>query len=347
MNIIPDIIYNVGLLFIMMVPGVILKKCGLSSDGLGKGISNLVLYIAQPALIFLAYLREFSWELLINSAYVLGLSIIAHIIFSTVALSAYRRAPDAARRMLRFATIFSNAAFMGIPLISAIFDSTFPEATVYASIYNITFNFFLWSLGVYICTDDRDEDGDGVTDGDIATDYHEVRRKKKSTASPIKALYHPVTIAALLGLVLFIFPIHGVVDDFAGGIIRDSLEMLRALVAPLSMTVIGLRLADMRFDGVLRDKPMYLFLALRHLVLPVAVVLVIKLFSVCGLTIDNVVSTVVVIMAAAPAASSATMFAEKYDCDAVYVSRLVTISTILSIATMPLVIMLFNLLLPA
>ena len=346
MNIIPDIIYNVALLFIMMLPGVILKKCGLSADGVGKGISNLVLYIAQPALIFLAYLREFSWEVFINSLYVLGLSVAVHIIFSVVALSVYRREPDSARRMLRFATVFSNAAFMGIPLIMAIFENTFPEAVVYASIYNITFNFFLWSLGVYICTDDRDEDGDGVTDGDILTDYHEVRKKKKSTASPLKALYHPVTVAALLGLIFFIFPIHGTVGEFAGGIIVDALGMLRSLVAPLSMTVIGLRLADMNFHGVLRDRAMYIFLALRHLVLPLAVVLLIKLLSICGLQIDSVVTTVVVIMAAAPAASSATMFAEKYDCDAAYVSRLVTISTLLSVLTMPVVLKVMELLLP-
>ena len=56
--------------------------------------------------------------------------------------------------------------------------------------------------------------------------------------------------------------------------------------------------------------------------------------------IDNNVYLVTVIMASAPAASSATMFAEKYDCDAIYVSRLVTVSTIISIATIPLVLLL-------
>ena len=45
-------------------------------------------------------------------------------------------------------------------------------------------------------------------------------------------------------------------------------------------------------------------------------------------------------MASAPAASSATMFAERYDCDAPYVSKLVTVSTLLSILTMPLITML-------
>lgn len=338
MDVILSVVYNVGLLFLMMIPGFIMKKCGLATDGLGKGLSNLVLYIAQPALIFLAYLRPFDVDVLINSVLVLLLSLLAHAIFSIVALSLFKRSPDSARRMLRFATVFSNAAFMGIPLISAIYQNTAPEATVYASIYNITFNLFLWSLGVYICTDDRDEDGDGVTDGDVATDYREVRKKKKSLASPLKALVHPVTIAALLGLVFFLLPIEGYIPS----IITEGLGMLRGLVAPLSMTVIGLRLADMSFKGMLRDRGMYEFLALRHVVLPLAVILVMRALTLIGLPIGEVVRSVVVIMAAAPAASSATMFAEKFDCDATYVSRLVTVSTILSIATMPLMLMLAN-----
>jgi predicted permease len=115
--------------------------------------------------------------------------------------------------------------------------------------------------------------------------------------------------------------------------------MLKGLVAPLSMVVIGLRLADMKFDGMLKDKYMYLFLALRHVILPLAVVGVVKLAGLF-ITIDPVVGMVCVILAAAPAATSATMFAEMYDCDANYVSRLVTVSTLLSILTMPVILLL-------
>ena len=66
-----NIVINVGILFLMMIPGIILKKCRLCSDGFGKGISNLVLYIAQPVLIFLAYLKEFNKEILKNCLVVL------------------------------------------------------------------------------------------------------------------------------------------------------------------------------------------------------------------------------------------------------------------------------------
>ncbi len=327
MNII-DLITNVAILFLMMIPGIILKKCKLIGDGFGKGISNLVLYIAQPCLIFLAYVRPFDNSVLLNSLWVLLFSVIAHVIFSLVAMALYKKSPDSARRMLRFATIFSNAAFMGIPLIAAVIES--PSALIYASVYNITFNLFLWTLGVYICTGNRDLDNDGDVDAD------DVKiRKNHSEASLKKALLHPVTLAAALGLVFFLSPLDAYL--MKATILVDGLEMLKNLVAPLSMIVIGIRLADIDFRGFFTDKNLYIFLAMRHLILPLAVAGVCKLLMLTGV-IDSNVYLVTVIMASAPAASSATMFAEKYDCDAAYVSKLVSVSTILSIATMPLIL---------
>lgn len=336
------IIYNVGIFFMMMIPGIILKKCNMISDGFGKGLSNLVLYIAQPALIFLAYVRDFDKEILINSLYVFIFSVISHTLFSVVAIFVFKKAPDSRARMLKFATIFSNAAFLGIPLINAVLEETYPGSTLYASIYNITFNLFLWSLGVKICTEGRDENENGVCDHkDAALEIaREVGAKTKSGGSILKALLHPVTIAADIGLIFFILPI----NNYIPAIITDALTMLKNLVAPLSMVVIGIRLADMDFRGVHKDKFMYIFIALRHIILPLIMVGAIKLIELTGLDIHPAVSTVIVIMAATPAASSATMFAEKYNCDASYVSRLVALSTILSIGTMPLVIYLFNLL---
>ena len=265
-------------------------------------------------------------EILTNSLFVFILSVLVHTLFSVVAMLCFKKSPDGMQRMLRFATIFSNAAFMGIPLIAAVLEDTYPGATVYASIYNITFNLFLWSLGVYICTNNRDLNNNGVDDG---------REEVKEKASPLKALYHPVTIAAFLGLIFFVLSI----GSYVPTILTESFTMLKGLVAPLSMVVIGLRLADMNFKGILKDKDMFVFLFLRHILLPLLTVGMVKLLALI-LPIAQVVQMVVVIMASAPAATSATMFAEKYDCDAAYVSRLVTLSTLLSIATMPLILLL-------
>ena len=327
-----DLVFNVAVLFIMAVPGFILKKCGMVPAGFGKGLSNLVLYIAQPALIVYSYLDctvPFA-QIWFNIVLVFSFSIFAHLLFFGASMLFFRRADEGRRRMLRFATIFSNAAFMGIPLIEALFGA---EATIYASIYNITFNLFLWTLGVHLCVHERmDRDGDG--DVDIHDDIIAIK-KRVSEISWIKVLLHPITIASALGVTLLVAGVNNATVNL--GVIERSIFMLKGLVAPLSMVVIGLRLAEMSFRGLLKDYHMYIFLALRHLALPLIVLGAIKLVSL-AVEIPELVTVVTLVLTSTPAATSATMFAEKYDCDAVYTSRLVAISTILSIATMPLVV---------
>ena len=331
MDILLPLITNVAILFLMMIPGIVLKKCRLVGDDFGKGLSNLVLYIAQPALILYAYIafEGNAASIWLNALWVFVLSILAHILFAAVALCLFRGAEDGRRRMLRFATVFSNAAFMGIPLVSVILGA---EATIYASIYNITFNLFLWSLGVYFCTARRDEDGDGIPDGE---------HKKKPAISPLRVLCHPVNIASALGILLLSLGL----GSYLPALIVDSLEMLKNLVAPLSMVVIGLRMASLSLRGTFSDRYMYIFLALRHFALPALVLGMLWIFSALGLPLGDTVNTVVLLLAATPAATSATMFAEKYDCDTAYVSRTVLISTLLSLVSMPLLVVLMDLIL--
>ena len=332
---ITKLILNVAVLFVMMIPGIILKKCKMISDAFGKGISNLVLYIAQPCLIVCAYLDctlSFS-EIWLKVVLVFVFSILAHILFSAVALFCFGKAPESKQRMLRFATIFSNAAFMGIPLIQAVCGS---EAAIYASIYNITFNLFLWTLGVHLCTAQKGVDHDGDGDADLVDAMIGFHKTTKKESSITKVLFHPVTLASVIGVIFLILGFNR--HTFEIGFVWDCLSMLKGLVAPLSMVVIGLRFADIKWKGAFADKHMYWFLSLRHILLPLVVMAMIKLVVLCGLSVPTVAQDVVIIMAATPAASSATMFAEKYDCDAAYVSRLVVVSTILCIATMPLII---------
>ncbi len=321
MEIIPTLILNVAILFAMMIPGVILRVRRLVSADFGKGLSNLVLYIAQPALVLCAYLTyEGDGNIWLNSLWVFLLSVAAHLIFAGIALLFFRRAEDGKRRMLRLTTVFSNAAFMGIPLISVVLDG---EAVIYASIYNIPFNVFLWSLGVYLCVGRRDEDGDGIPDGEIRPRYR---------ISPLKVALHPVNVASLLGIALLALGWNSHIPT----LILDSLTMLKNLVAPLAMFVIGLRMTEIRLRGAFADTHTYVFLGLRHLLLPGAVFLLLWLLSLVGLPLGRTVVTVVLLLAATPAATSATMFAEKYDCDVPYTGQLVIYSTLLSIVSMPL-----------
>lgn len=325
-----SLIYQVAILFLLMLPGIILKKRDLVPDNFGKGLAGFVLYAAQPALVFLAYLQSYSPALLRSILWVFLFSLIAHIVFTVGAFIFFRRAPIDKKKILQLVTIFSNAAFMGIPLIGAIMGET---ALLYATIYNFAFNLFLWSLGVYICTHDKDPNGDGVQ---TEKERREIRRNIYRSLG--RAFLHPVTTAALLGLLFFFLPIERALPS----LLTDALGMLKVTVAPLSMVVIGLRLASTDFKGLFRDRHLYLFLLLRHLLLPLIVLGVLRGANLMFDGITEDVMQVVLILASAPAASSATMFAERYECDAAYAGKLVTVSTALSIFTMPLLLLLLG-----
>lgn len=327
---ISTLVFNVALLFIMMIPGFIMIKARLCDEGFSKGISNLVLYIAQPALIIYSYIDYDGnfldiWQNLLT---VFLLSVFAHVLFSVIALLSFRGAPDSMRRVLRFVTVFANAAFMGIPLVQAILGSEF---AIYASIYNITFNLFLWTFGVYLCTNGRSGESENST----------AAHKGAPLNTAVRLIIHPVTLASIVGITLLALGVNTKSCDL--GLFADSLFMLKNLVAPLSMLVIGLKIANVNFKRAFNDVYLYFFLFLRHFLLPLAVIGFIKLLGGIGIYISDAAALVTVILAATPAATSATMFAVKYDCDAEYTTRLVTISTLLSIATIPLMVWLISL----
>lgn len=307
------IIISVALLFLMMIPGIILKKCNMVGEGFGKGISNLILYIASPAMILVSFLRPFDKEILVNVVQVFVFAVVSHALFSAVALSIFKKRPEEIRKILRFALIFSNAAYMGMPLIEA---SLGIEAVVYSAVYSAVFNIFVWSVGVKIY------------DGENRVGVKEAVRR---------VLLHPVIITTVIGVLIFVFSL----GEYFPTVLVDAATMLKNLVAPLSMIIIGIRLAETNLESLrkmLFDRGIYILILLRQLVFPLAIFGILKLLSFI-LPISEIAIISTVILSATPVATATSMFAEKFDCDAGYASRTVTVSTLLSVLSMPLVIL--------
>ena len=207
---------------------------------------------------------------------------------------------------------------MGIPVLSDVFGE---ECAIYATFYVVWFNIFCYSLGRLIYTED------------------------KSYISFKKAIFNPAVLPILMGLVIFLTGagtwIKNVIDEptvvgIGFNVIYKVLEVFRNMVAPASMLVIGARLADIDFKGIFNDKYMYPFVALRLLVLPAIIWLMLRLISFTGL-LDQTAFSVLLILASTHAAAVTTMFAELYDGDSPYAGKLVAITTILSVITMPIV----------
>ena len=116
--------------------------------------------------------------------------------------------------------------------------------------------------------------------------------------------------------------------------------MLSGLVAPLSMIVVGIRLAEVEVKTAFKDKYLYMFSALRLFGGPIVAFLLLKIAELLFGYSNQMVSFMLIILTSTPTATMTTMFAEKFDGDAVYASKCVAINTIFSLVTMPLMALL-------
>jgi len=305
---------SVFIMFLMIIPGFLMRKSHLADGALGKGLANTILYATQPAMIITAFVRDYDANIMRTAAAVFLFSFIAHLLFYIIARQCFKKTPLAQKKVLQFALVFSNAGYLGIPLLRMAFPAS-PEVVMYAAVYCICFNVFTWSLGALIFTDD----------------------KKYINAKHI--LLNPASIPTYIGILIFLLPI----KQYIPTVINEGMNTLAGAVAPLAMIMIGLRLAEVSFRSVFTDWRMLPFLAMRHFLLPALIWVIMKLLVLAGVGfIDDMVMKVILICSATPAAAATGIFAEKFNGDTVYASKIVSISTVLSLATIPIVALLLN-----
>ena len=317
---------SVCTLFCFMIPGFILRKTKLAGEDLAKNLSVFVLYVAQVAMLLQGFILEFDAQVFRGICWVFFWALVSHSLFYILSRQLFKKAPDKMRRVLQFGVVFSNAGYMGIPVISDVFGA---EYAIYATVYIVWFNVFAFSLGRLIYTND------------------------KKYISVKEIIVNPAVIPILIGLIIYLSGAGGWLQnrlapantDILSQIIQivyNVLTVLKNTVAPVSMMVIGARLADISFQGIFKDKYMYPFVLIRLFLFPALMWGIMKLFMVLGVFTDMVAMSVVLILASTPAAAITTMFAELYDGDSPYAGKLVALSTLCSLFSMPIVALLLN-----
>ncbi len=322
-----DVLFTAIALLILVIPGFILAKVKVLGQGADKVISNVVLYGCLPFLMFTCFQKyEYSSRIGINMLITFALAVAVHLIMVLLLKFCVKSSDEKKLKVLRFASVFGNCGFMGIPFLQTLFfnSSLLGEMLIYSAVINAVFHVLSWTLGVYLISGD------------------------KAQISPKKVFLNPVIIATILGFILFIALKKPLVNVFENGStlqsiiskIMSSFDMFALSITPLSMTVIGIKIAGLKFKALFNEKLSYANAIFKLIVMPL-IVIALTLF----LPIDKQVKVVVFLLLAMPTATTSTLFAIKYDGDAEFGAVCVLQSTVLSIITIPLMYLLFNTLL--
>lgn len=284
-----------------MIVGVYARKKDILSKEASKSFSNFLTNITLPCLLISSFNYSYSEDMIAKARIMFVYSIIIHIILIFASRVLTFKYPENSKKVLRFATIFSNCGFMGYPVLESLFGKI---GIFYGAIFNIPFNIFMFSVGVMIYTG------------------------KKDLKTLKEVLVNPGIIATTLGLIIFSFSIKLPYPLFT------AMSIVGSMTTPLSMIIVGAMLSEIRLKDIFSGTLVYYASFLRLIAVPFLTLGILKL-----LNADKLLMQIAVIIEAMPAAVLASVLAEKYGADTALASRSVFISTIISMITIPFVVM--------
>jgi Predicted permeases len=294
-------------LFGIMALGYGANRAGVLDEVSNGRISRLVISVTTPLMIIKAV---FSESLTGDKSdvviiFLLGLGMYTILpIFARIAVRLLRVKPDDSGTY-EMMLIFANTSFIGYPIMKSLFGDW---AVFYSSILNMPFNFLVFTYGVYLVS----------------------RNSKDSIRFGIREILNPGVVASLVALLLYFTGIRlpsGIISIM--GLVGDT-------TVPLSMLAIGSSLALIPVKDLFREPRIYVLSAIKLLIMP----------SICYLLLsmvlkDQFLVNMITINVGLPAGTMTVMISNQYNGNTRMASIGVFITTLASVATVPLIAYLF------
>ena len=292
-----SVTFNILPLFLIMLLGVFVRKVGIFDWQTTKRLSSFIVNITQPFLIIASFLTERTGDKLKIALGIIIASLVMHVAFSAFAALLFRKNDPADRSTLEFGLIFGNCAYLGYPVLMAVFPE---NGLFYGAVFTLVFNIYIRTYGVFL-----------------------LNKGKKGGRPLLKALVNPGTIASVIGILLFVFNVKLPV------FISQTFSTVGNLTFPLSMIAVGSMLCNKPFKSLFSSN-VYSFTIARLLVLPVATLALCLIFRV-----DTGMTYLCVIMASMPTAANTAIFCELYKANSSLAASCVGVSSVFSVLTIP------------
>jgi malate permease and related proteins len=295
------IINQVIILALIMGIGILARKKGMLNAEVNSKLSDFLLNITLPCLIVTSFSFEYSAEMMNNVKMIFFYSVLIHIVLILISKVFAVKFSEGSRKVIRFVTIFSNSGFMGFPVLLGLYGNI---GVFYGAVFNVPWNIFMLSFGSMLFTGNKD------------------------LKSMRKVIIHPGIIATVIGMLMFVFSLSMPLP------LGKALASVGAMTTPLSMIIVGSMLAEIKLKEVFSGFAVYYVSAVRLIAAPLITLAIMKL-----LNADHLLTEIAVTIEAMPAAVIATVLANKFGGDTKLASRCVFISTIISMVTIPLIVM--------
>ncbi len=295
---------QVIIIFLLMAVGFIFRKSGLLTKKGMKEVTDILLFAVTPCVLINAYQRDFEPDSLKKLLFAAAFSFLSIAISIVISTLIFKKEKTLKYRVSIFGSVYSNCGFMAIPLLSAVLGA---DGVFFGAAYLAIFTLLYWTHGICL----------------YSGSLKEISIKKIIT--------NPGIIGTLTALLLFVLRVK------LPYVLSTTVSYIASLNTPLAMIIMGAYLTELEIKSAAKNVSIYLVSFIRLLLVPVITILIAKCFK-----IDPGITKAVLISAACPTASVTTLLASRYNLDAVYATEILSVATVLSIVTIPLVVMLYE-----
>ncbi len=300
---------QVIVMFLLMGVGVAAAKRGMLTDQAARSFSSLLLSVVMPCLLIEAYQQPYSAEQVKLLGFAFLLAVGFHFVTILLSHLLISKAPNGSHRVEIAAAVYSNCGFMGFPLIQATVGA---QGIFYAAAFIGVFSVLTWSHGVMTLSGQR-------------------------TISAKKILRNPAILGLALSLMLY----------FTGWqlpeVVGSTVGFLADLNTPLAMVITGVFLSEVDIKKTLGDFRVHFASLLRVVVFPCLMLAFLKFSGVASLLPQaEIVALTILIACACPTAASTVLMASRLGGDSTHGAKLLAVSTILSLVTLPLIVILYQ-----
>ena len=291
----------VSTMLLYSMPGFILIKTKVVKKDQISAFAKLLMYVCSPCLVFNSLTRNtFSMslfkEMLIGFAFIFSAFLIGLITFFFIFK---KKSDDVKYRIYNLATTLANCAFMGVPVLEALFPD-YPQAIAFSAMASLALNILGWSVASYIISRD------------------------KKYISIKKILLNPAVIALVVAIPFFAFNVE--IPD----LINSMIVLLAKMSTPLCMLIMGMRLACASFKKLFLVPSQYLIVLIKQVIFPLVAFLILL-----PLPLADEMKASLYILTACPVASVVLNFSEMIGEGQEQASCLVLLGTLLSAITIP------------
>jgi len=305
--IILDAVQSILTIFAMMSVGYYLTGRGWFDEEVSELFSRMVIKVSLPAFMFSNMISTFDRGRLTELAAGLVVPFVSMMLLYVLSkfVAKLLRIPAERRGIFQSMFALSNTIFIGLPVNVALFgEDSIPFVLLYYLVNTVVF----WTIGVY---EIRQETGSG--------------KALFFRADNLKRILSPPLAAFVLSISLVFFSID--VPRF----LLDAAGYIGNLTTPLSMLYMGIIIHSIDVHSIKPDREMLVLLTGRFILAPLLV-----LFLVNFSAMPILMKKVFVIEAAMPVMTQTAIVAQAYGADHKYATVMATVSTLVSLAFVPI-----------